>query len=368
MKKRILITTARFGSGHIMATDAIVTELKKHYQTEIVVDTFDFSEGGNETIETFNQKMYSFTAQKMPTVYRTYASMMDSPKLLRNINKFFSLVGSKTSFEKKLQDFCPDLVLSVFPVTNRVIGKYKKKYNFKFITCLTDLTSLHNYWIAPEIDEYIVPLKQSVAPLETLYVPHERIKVIGYPTREVFFAEKDQSALQKKLKIKPEKFVVTYLLHTAPEPYAPEVCHFLDSNPEIQALLICGKNKALAKKFRKKYPNSQVLDFVKNMDEYMRVSNLVIGKAGAGFVMEAFAVGVPLLITSYIAPQEQGNVELMLDQKCGFLAGSAEDIIRQIEQIQTFTPAQIQKIRDNQHRLTHPDSVKNIAKHLANVI
>ena len=55
------------------------------------------------------------------------------------------------------------------------------------------------------------------------------------------------------------------------------------------------------------------LGFITNMDEYMVAADVLVSKAGPGTIAEAAAVGLPVMITSFLPGQEAGNVDIVLD-------------------------------------------------------
>ena len=59
------------------------------------------------------------------------------------------------------------------------------------------------------------------------------------------------------------------------------------------------------------------LGFITNMAEYMVAADLLISKAGPGTIAEAAAVGLPVLLTSFLPGQEEGNVDVVIQNKFG---------------------------------------------------
>ena len=59
------------------------------------------------------------------------------------------------------------------------------------------------------------------------------------------------------------------------------------------------------------------LGFVTNMAEYMVGADLLISKAGPGTIAEAAALGLPVLLTSYLPGQEEGNIDFVLKNEFG---------------------------------------------------
>jgi len=55
------------------------------------------------------------------------------------------------------------------------------------------------------------------------------------------------------------------------------------------------------------------LGFVANMAEYMVAADILVSKAGPGTISEAAALALPVMLTSYLPGQEEGNVDYVVD-------------------------------------------------------
>jgi hypothetical protein len=55
------------------------------------------------------------------------------------------------------------------------------------------------------------------------------------------------------------------------------------------------------------------LGFVKNMAEYMVASDVLVSKAGPGTISEAAALSLPVMLTSFLPGQEEGNVDYVVE-------------------------------------------------------
>lgn len=59
------------------------------------------------------------------------------------------------------------------------------------------------------------------------------------------------------------------------------------------------------------------LGFLTNIPEYMVASDVLVSKAGPGTIAEAAAVGLPVMMTSFLPGQEAGNVDVVLESRFG---------------------------------------------------
>jgi len=59
------------------------------------------------------------------------------------------------------------------------------------------------------------------------------------------------------------------------------------------------------------------LGFLTNIPEYMVAADVLVSKAGPGTIAEAAALGLPVMMTSFLPGQEAGNVDVVLESRFG---------------------------------------------------
>ncbi len=317
--KKILIVTSEFGSGHKTPAEALRQEfIRQGHHAEF----FDFEDIIGAFTERVTKELFDFATTHVPLLHRGLAAATNSNSILDVIIR---LTPAKVSenLEARIRSMQPDAVVTTFPAANRLIAELKKKYPFELVSVVTDLKTIHHYWIAEGTDAYIAALPDTATSLAALGVPKEKIFVLGYPLRAPFFAQKDTHALRAQFAIANNDFVALYLVHTAPDSFAEQLARALDTTPDITPVIICGKNEALKQSLKRELRRTHIIGFANNMDEYLRVADVAIGKAGTGFLMEAAAMGCPVIITKYLKPQEEGNAEFFESHGIGFIERTA---------------------------------------------
>jgi 1,2-diacylglycerol 3-beta-galactosyltransferase len=86
-----------------------------------------------------------------------------------------------------------------------------------------------------------------------------------------------------------------------------------------QIIVICGRHQRLQEELSA-YPwpaPTVVKGFVENIWDWMAASDCVVTKAGPGTIAEALALGLPVVLSGYIAGQESGNVPYVLKHGVG---------------------------------------------------
>jgi len=88
---------------------------------------------------------------------------------------------------------------------------------------------------------------------------------------------------------------------------------------DLQVILAVGTNQTLLEHF-KSVRNLFALPFTKEIAPFMAASDIIGGKAGANTIMETLTLGKPFIVTTYIHPQEEGNLEFIERHGLGWVA------------------------------------------------
>jgi hypothetical protein len=105
------------------------------------------------------------------------------------------------------------------------------------------------------------------------------------------------------------------------------------------------------------------LGFVTNMAEYMVAADLLVSKAGPGTIAEAASVGLPVLLTSYLPGQEEGNVDFVIENNFGsFISDSDPSGIGEQVVLWLSDEAQMQSMSEAAMRVGAPHAAADIVK------
>lgn len=66
------------------------------------------------------------------------------------------------------------------------------------------------------------------------------------------------------------------------------------------------------------------LGFVSNIADYMVASDILVTKAGPGTISEAAALSLPVMLTSFLPGQEEGNVDYVVEGKFGAFCSDSD--------------------------------------------
>ena len=105
--------------------------------------------------------------------------------------------------------------------------------------------------------------------------------------------------------------------------------------------------------------------FVTNMAEYMVGADLLISKAGPGTIAEAASLGLPVLLTSYLPGQEEGNVDFVIENGFGAYVADSDPngVAKQCSSWLRVDDALAERSR-NAMEAGVPNAAEDIARHI----
>jgi len=369
-QKRILILSAELGQGHISAASAIQNALEHKYGCDYHVEIIDYVELLSSLINLVTKKSYEKSVKFAPSVYKFIFDSTNTKvpvvKLLNQVNYPFVLTKLMKFFEEKN----PDLLISTFPIWNYLAADVWKKYrkNAKFISVVTDSISIHNSWVIADTDYHIVANQDTAASLTRLGVEKDKIKTLGFPVRLEFLKEINKEKLLKEFGLNPKNMTVLFLPTSQNLRKNTKILKTLvEKSKDINVIIITGRDSKMKLKpsHKKIAKNIKVLGWTDRMAEIMKASDIVITKAGGATTMECIAVKKPMIITSVIPGQEEGNAELIKRYNLGIIADAPKsDIGEHIDYIKN----KYSFFQKNLEKISRPKAALEIAEFIAETL
>ena len=105
------------------------------------------------------------------------------------------------------------------------------------------------------------------------------------------------------------------------------------------------------------------LGFVSNIAQYMVASDILVTKAGPGTIAEAAAVGLPVLLTSFLPGQEEGNVDFVVNKGFGsFQEDKNSEAVASIVCNWLQDPNKLNDMSFRAHQAGSPRAAEDIAR------
>ena len=351
-------------SGHHRATLAIEKAVKLlDPGAEIMnINAFNYI---NPMLEKVVNKTYMRVIKKRPEMW---GYLYDNPEVLKKTQKLRELIHKFNSKKLKtlLEKFNPDVVGCTQAFPCGMVADYKKTFSSRLplFGILTDYLP-HSYWFYDTVDYYIVPSKPARKRFLRSGVAEENIKELGIPIDYRFGKSLDKEEIYGRLNLEKDIPVILVMGGGQGMGSIKDVALSLNrSEMPMQILVVAGLNKRLHKWFRKKkgFFQKKVIAFsyVKNIDELMEISSLVITKPGGLTTAEALTKGLPLIVVNPIPGQETNNAEYLLNEKVALEADTAEDVKGLVEDVLS-SPGKLSSLRSRSLSLAKPNASVDIA-------
>lgn len=404
MRIRILIFFSDTGGGHRAAAQAIGEALHAQFPMRYEVQLVDgFKECAFFPFNHIPATYYPVTTY-IPWFYG-WVFHLSNRRSLAPFAARLAELALRRGCDRVIRAHDPALALSVHPIINRAPCRALKRHNPRapFVTVVTDLFDAHSLWFSADSDLVIVPTSGAYERGRYWNFPPERMRVIGQPiglnfSRAVHDALLHQkhlsqgeasrrhasprwcdgastSASPRELRarsgLEPDRF--TILLVGGGEGMGPldAIARALaNAALPIQLIVIAGRNERLRRRLlRESWPIPvHIQGFVHNMADWMRASDLVITKAGPGTIMEAVAMGKPIILSGNLPGQEEGNVTYVEQLGLGVLRSTPQAIVEQVRAWLQTDGAELRAMQERAQREARPEAALEIARVLDEIV
>jgi processive 1,2-diacylglycerol beta-glucosyltransferase len=189
--------------------------------------------------------------------------------------------------------------------------------------------NLHEWWVVPNTQQYFVATDKMAWQLRQRGI--ENIIVSGIPIMPAFDMPKDVGELQRKYHCDSDKKTVLILSGGHGLVKIDRILESLaKSSTPLTLISIAGNNERLKRKLQgivmPSHISSQVVGWTDNIDEYMRIADVVVTKPGGITTSECIALQKPMILVRPIPGQEECNSDHVLESGYGVLARTAADI------------------------------------------
>jgi len=326
-KKNILIISMTAGFGHVRAGQALFDYAVKNLPNVTIehIDVVDI----DDSLKNYG-KAYDMISRKFSFIWNGMYKYV--PVFIAKKTMVF--MGS---FNKKLKNYIfekkPDVIIftNVMTLTMLTIDFHKEFPGIKTAMVVTDYHG-HPYYHFSYIDYYFVATQEVKKDLEMMGVESQKIKITGIPIHPKFYIKENVNNLKAKYGIK-NNFPVALLIASfkiSKKDLLLVVTQLLNLNPDINVIFIANRNQVFYDMIKNAFPGNsrlKVVDWTLAMEEYMKMSDVVISKAGGLTVSECMSLQKPLIMVSPIPGQEEYNADFVEKNDLGVKVNSAREII-----------------------------------------
>jgi 1,2-diacylglycerol 3-beta-galactosyltransferase len=334
----ILFAISDTGGGHRAGAAAICAALEQQAGTSATSHIVDLLASTGFPLVRDAPNLYDQLSTRWLPVFDFFYQLTDGRRRIDALMQIVYLQAHR-NIVRVLEETRPQLVVSVHPLANRLIGNTRRQYrlSFRLITVVTDLVSLHAAWADPDAELCIVPTEEAYARMLKTGMPESKLLLSGFPVHPKFTAyTRPKHEARRALGLAIEPFTVLVTSGGVGAGNLREMVVELErAYPQQQFLVVTGKNAALRQELEALGlgANVRIYGFVGNMEELMAASDIIITKAGPGTLMEALVMRRPVIVTQAVGMQERGNIDLVLNHELGAFCPTIDRIIPAVAEL-----------------------------------
>ncbi len=353
---KVLILTAGYGEGHNAAARGLHAAFTECGAVAEVVDLFALTGGASYER---SRRGYLGVINHTPKLWAACYALID--KLPTGALSVPFLGKMRRYLAEHLAATKPDVVMSVYPAYGYLVEKLfpdPALRPFSFHTVVTDSITINSIWHRCASDTFLVPNDDTARVMVAAGINANRIHALGFPVPPRFARDRPERA-------DPIPPRILYMIN-AGKGQAPRLVERLLRVPGVHLTVTVGRDEKLRAKIeaaaaRARQP-VEIHGWTHLMPELLMTHHVLIGKAGGAAVQETIAACTPMLMTSVVPGQEEGNAQLLFQNQCGALCPTPDAMASRIEQLFAGDAAEWRLWEANIARLSRPDAALQIAQ------
>jgi len=319
VKKRVLLLSEGFGAGHTQAAYALASSIRK-LSPDIQTKVLELGSFLNPRVAPLIITAYKKTITSQPRL----VGLMYRHQYKKPLNRLTTLALHRifyTHTRNVVNQLRPDVIVCTHPIPNAVISRLKRLgVNVPLCTVITDYDA-HGTWISSEVDRFLVSTPEVKYKLMRRGVPLSHILVTGIPVHPNFWEHPSKETIREKFHFKdmPTVLVMAGGWGITSDDIVND--YLSNWSDRIQIIFCLGNNDKSRLKMESdpkyNHPNIHLFGFVKEIDQFMEVSDVLITKPGGMTCSEGLSKGIPMLFHHPLPGQEEENCQYFTAQGLG---------------------------------------------------
>ena len=361
--KNILLLTAGFGEGEVVAAGNLRTALEQIGGSGARVEMLDLLDTCYGRFHDFLPMVLPATGDRAPKRWQNFLRMLgQSPSAEEQAG---GLTRLRDSLRDALRDVRPDVVVSTSPLYNFLIGDMDhegRTRDFTLISLVTNVVVRDSAWMRAPGDFFVVVHEAAARVLAEAGIPGEKIKVLGFPLELEADAAGHKSLTLPGGNVRPR---ILYVINSARKK-APKLLDRLLEHADWDVTVCVGRDTDLDELARAKAATApermEVIGHTRSLSELLEQHHLVIGRPESGLLHEAIAARCPLVVFRMGSGEEEGNFTLLREANAGVLAQKPREVVDWIERSLRDEGKLLALWRRNLESFGQPGSARRLAQ------
>ncbi len=311
-KPVILILTSHTGGGHMNLSQSLKEILGTNYTCII-----------SDPLPKVIDRWYAAASRSDVHFLARQFKYTDTPFVSWCVHNILALLLSHR-IHKSIERTQPQLIITTHPVLSYAIARTNARLpkRLPLVFQLTDLGRVHQTWFTEKhADAYLAPTQEILTQAVEQGIEQSRLHLTGRPIRHQFLevsADTKEKTLQS-MNFDPNVFTIFLQGGAKGSAQVDRILQFLlHTNIPMQIILAVGNNTEMATSYVD-MKQVHILPFTEKIAPYMAAADIIVGKAGASFVSEAFMLEKPFLVTAVIPDQETPTLAFIERHNLGWV-------------------------------------------------
>jgi UDP-N-acetylglucosamine:LPS N-acetylglucosamine transferase len=331
---RVQIVSSRVGGGHQSVAEALRQALVSLPEPDLHVWVDDLYLQHARFPATRFPWAYATITRRSPWLWRSIFNVTNRPPSGPRFNWVGDVVGGP-SLRRLITERRPDAVVTVLPGTTGFVARSVMRSGVpaNVEVVVTDWADVHLGWASTFPAQYTVPTENAALTLTSVGIDAAAVDVRGFLVREQFArverGSEARRAARDRLGLPHDRLLILAMVGAEGSPAALAHLRAVARTPlDANLLVVCGRNRRLYRRVERLARAHEVVNtlvpigFVEQIADLMVASDVLLTKAGAVTLAEAFCCGLPVLAFDPLPGQEEGNVRYVAERGAAELAAS----------------------------------------------
>jgi processive 1,2-diacylglycerol beta-glucosyltransferase len=328
-----------------MRASALAAWLQREFPEEAIIRRWQALEESS-ALDRFGVNLYNGIQRSMPRAHHVYFNFLEVASLHRRRLR----ASVQRCFFGLLEDFKPDVIVSVHAHLNHAYFTAAKQYSNGKIRCLTYCGELHGgygfsrHWVNPAADGFIAAVDECALAAQKLGMSQSRTLRGGFLLQPSFFqpSETPPSRLRQELWGATGEHPIVLLGTGAngANQHMAVLNALAKAGLALTVIALCGRNEVTRQQITaqlNRWPTLRVypLGYRNDMADILRSVDLAFIRPGTGTTSECMVSACPVLFNGMggVMPQERITVRFMRGRGCvAEVASSPQACAKRIKQ------------------------------------
>ncbi len=325
--RRALILSVGYGEGHHAAAGALQEELESRGWHCVVADG---CKAANPVMFRWTQLFYQFCVRRMPWLWGVTYAQTETARWAKML-WLPGVARCKAYVAELIRSYKPDVIYCTYPLYAYMLDVYAAEGWLKapYVLVVTDALEISRPWMQTRAPLVCVPDAESRRMVVERHGLHDDVVAdTGFPVKKAF------TPPAERILPRESDFRITYGAYAPTRRVCRDVRAILAGIPGADVTLIAGKREGQLRRLLYREcagGRLKIIERTQQMACLFRRSHLYIGKAGAATMFEAYAAHLPMVVNYALPGQEQGNLQLLLQDKAGLYVESTAELIAALQ-------------------------------------